>query len=300
MAASEKDAGSYQQRGSDVVRDTAKWVAVALASVGAVIIAGLQLADLRNLALPALDPQYRMYVAAAGVVLGLGGVGLAIYAVATVLTPQHVTLERLHSHDEYKSEREFFATNQEFLRGFGKSVDDLKGGYRKRHEAYVKAREDHEANPKDQNALAAMTQAANALKPVHETVLEVLRVASYERIRRLFRCRLKIVFFFAFVSATGGAIFAWATGKSTENDPASLFADRVTIELPPSHAASLKSDLGANCDAGNLSAVILADEDGTLDALVLPINQCSLLRLSLPAGTAKIRSKTMIERKTAK
>src|SRR5262245_58968890 len=96
---------TYPQRGSDVIRETAKWLAVALGSVGAALIAGMQLTDLRNLPIPTIFTENRLIAAGIGVVLGLGGVGLAIRAIAAALTPQHLTLERLVSEAAYAEER---------------------------------------------------------------------------------------------------------------------------------------------------------------------------------------------------
>lgn len=295
----DKEPEPYHQRGGDTVRETAKWVAVALASVGAAIIAGIQLADLRNLTLPEMNANVRLGVAGLGIVLGLGGVGLAIKAIAAVLTPQHVTLDRLSTQADYAQERAFFATNKEFLRGFGDTIEKFKIEYERLQKEYLDARNADTAKSTAATQ-AALNLAAPPFKRIYDTLLELLRVASYEHLRQLFLKKLTCVFVFACIAAIGGTLFAAATAKSPQGDPASLVADRVTIELLPSFATTVQADLGAACDAKNLDAVVLSESDGTIEALVLPVNQCKLVRLSLPANTAKVRAKTMIDRKTAK
>ncbi|MEU2258391.1 hypothetical protein ABZ540_35075 [Nocardia xishanensis] len=81
---------------TEKLRSAAKWLIAAAAGVGGVLVAGLQLGSLGELA---LEQWPQLVVATAGIVLSLSGVGMVIHRAAALLTEDWITLSELSVED---------------------------------------------------------------------------------------------------------------------------------------------------------------------------------------------------------
>src|ERR1700719_2870994 len=88
----QKPVGAFSDA-ANRIRDSAKWLLGAFAAVGALLAAGLQLADLGKLASDRSD--HRLQWAVVGVGAAVLGIGIAIGAAASVITRSFVTLKWL-------------------------------------------------------------------------------------------------------------------------------------------------------------------------------------------------------------
>ena len=109
------------------IRDTAKWLVGSFAAVGAALLAGVQLSNLGKLPACIGDKGCgRFWLALLALVLGLAGVGWAIWLAAKVMTRSRRSVDELK--DEYEDQgshvRRYFDGNKSYLQGF-KGFDDL-------------------------------------------------------------------------------------------------------------------------------------------------------------------------------
>ena len=138
----QKPAGAFSDA-ANRIRDSAKWLLGAFAAVGALLAAGLQLADLGKLASNRSD--YRLQWAVVGVAAAVLGIGIAIGASASVITRSFVTLkwltEKQSRHKAFDADKILLASHQ--------NVQELYQKYSGALEAQRVAIQAWEAGPTD-------------------------------------------------------------------------------------------------------------------------------------------------------
>jgi hypothetical protein len=208
MATEEKKEGLAAS--SELIRSAARWLVGALGAIGAVLIAGSQLSSIGSLP----GSSYRLWLAVAGLAIGLGAVLYAIWRVVELLLPERAMLAELAEDWERsgvqpgarltgRQRRKYpwidsLARNPESFGGTYKSVPELKAAYDK-------------AEPADEDLPELVT-----------IIDEITELAQYEKQKDRFnRLRWHIAAAMV-VSAVGITVFAWAANPSDDAPPVAV------------------------------------------------------------------------------
>jgi hypothetical protein len=237
------------------IRDTAKWLIASAAAVGAVLIAGSQLSSIGRLEAgwPTSAATARLWVAAAGALLGLAAVVYAIATAVRVLLPVQVLISDLAENWAQPTPGlapvvGFFRRRPKFLQGFATPAELID-----RRDALVAALGEPDADPRLPDRIQALDRRIEAVEDV----------ANHEALKAAFeRCLRRLLV--AAVLATAGIIaYAWAA-----NPPArTVTADLRNARLPGAFLRD--ADLrGAKLDGADLTGADLTGADLTGASLV--------------------------------
>lgn len=275
------------------IRETAKWLVAGLAAVGAVLVAGSQLASLGKLDLgsPLSGDTWqstqtaRLWIALLGLVVALGAVLLALRATLPLLVPQDWPLRAVV--DEFAKEkspaRTFLSAHPEYLSPYATPQELLD-----RQEEL-----ERERGQKQQlydNALDDGREAANeALKTTRHKLAAAYRHAEdlgalvgYVTLKDSFTLSKRWILGMAGAVALGTCAFAWAANPPDAAKAASLAgADLSGTDLG---AAKLqKADLtGADLRSADLGGADLSG--AVLDGVQWGRTTCPDGRLSDEVG----------------
>jgi hypothetical protein len=201
-AGSQQEAGAFSDA-ADRIRDSAKWLLTAFAGVGAVLAAGLPLADLGKLASD--RSEHRLQLAIAAVVAAELGIGVAIGGAASVINRSFVTLkwlkDRQRRHQSIDGDRILLAGYESVPQLYDKMASALQA-HRTAVENWVTA-------PDDENK-AAVQQRSDVVYYYDQIVMKVVQQASYRRLSRAYVWARAIMLVGAAVAAGGITLFAWA------------------------------------------------------------------------------------------
>lgn len=197
------------------IRDTAKWLIGAFAAVGAALVAGTQLSNLGKLPLCTGGPGCnRLWAAMAGLVIGIGGVGAAIWIAAAVMTrPNRSTAQLKIEYDDRGSfVRQYFDRNPVSLHGFS-DVADLINEERQAYEAFDKLSQqfDQASESEKESIVESLSEADDHLADVLARSDAFVSLANQISFSTLFSRRaLPGVLGAALAVALGLGLFAWA------------------------------------------------------------------------------------------
>jgi hypothetical protein len=247
--ASTPPASSSLASANQRIRDTAKWLIASAAAVGAALIAGSQLSNIGRLDAGTM----RFWVAAAGILLGLAGVVLAIGAEMRVLLPVQVLVSDLDRNwdapaPELRPVVAFFRRDRKFLQGTTSPGDLIT-----RRDELV----DQLGGPGPADDLRAR------IESLDRRIAAVEEMANHEALKATFERGLRRLLAATVVAAAGIVAFAWAANPpSPPSGPdlrnASLTGDRL-------RDADLR---GAKLDGADLTRADLTGADLTGASLV--------------------------------
>jgi hypothetical protein len=264
----EQPAVSPLSKAADRIRESAKWLIASFAAVGAILIAGLQIADIGGLT------GSRLAWAIVGIILGVAGVVFAIAAASSVVTKSFVTLKALADQSKDQEPRKSLDGDRVLLGGY-ESVSDLHDAYASAMAARVHALEVHYAKPTvvTKDTADRTRDWANVLDRIQKPVLDrasFLTLAnSYKKARYGILCG-------AGLTAFGIATFAWAANPPEPSSPSPVVAKipsnvTVVIRRPSS---TLKMMLGSTCDLTAVKAIAIADLGANYQVTSIPTSRC--------------------------
>jgi hypothetical protein len=250
----------------DRTREVARWLVVAFAAIGAVLAGTAPLSNLGKLEIG----DWRLWLAAAAVAVGLLAMALAIWMTARVLTP--VTTDLATLGDERRL-RTLIEQNPEVLRGHGTTFHEFKTEYDRKREAYRMALAAREANPNfatDQVEAGAKAEFLALAPIVDRIVSEGLRVT----VQRRFERARPFMFAGAVVAGLAIVVFAWAANPPSK--PTTVVVKKVDglaagavgpgVALPLRAAKSVLREAGVGT---NRVRLLLASFDGPIEARTL-------------------------------
>jgi hypothetical protein len=210
------------------MRTTAKWIIGAAAAVGAALLGGAPLA-----AVGKIQGVGSAAEALAGLVIGLTGVGWAIWHTAEALIPPVTTLAMLETAPLAELQKQIAADPAGFYGPFGTSVAEVQAACQRFDTAAARAAVMLAAEP-DAARQRILTQgiadaAANAMQ-ARARMGWLLALAHAWRVRDLLRRTRLHAFAGAAVAAIGGVIFMAAT---TANPATSRCASPAPIVTAP-------------------------------------------------------------------
>jgi hypothetical protein len=246
---------SSLSRAAERIRESAKWLLVSFAGVGATLIAGLQLANVG--ALTNNGPEDRLTWAIVALAVGLLGVVFAIAAASSVVTKSFVTLKGIAEAAAEDAARKGIDGDEALLGGY-ESVGELQSAYeeamkerRDKLKAYFEAPDDAK-----RSAAEAADKWAIALGSIQRNVLEQ---SSFNRVRAAYGTARWGILIGAAMTAAGIAIFAWATNPP-KAELVPLVMDtptEVVVRVDPEDRKIFKPKLGPKCDLSSVDAVAL-------------------------------------------
>lgn len=260
----------------DRIRETAKWLVVSLAAVGAVIITGTQFSSLGSVQL--WTP--RFWAVLIGAIFAAAGAWQILQAAVSIATTPPVTLQTLQ-----KLPKAGMAQQTALQEGIEGGIEDLVEDYKDAVDARDSAIHAHLDNPGNQGARTD-AEVANA-RAIHLTyiVRNVLRIGSYESVAEKWKEASRSIAWGSGISLLGLLIFIWAVNpspaaKASEAGPAVVGeAAPRTLELSPDGQRALATELGDECDVEQpLEVAHLASTAAGPDVLVVQ-EGCKQVRL---------------------
>jgi hypothetical protein len=286
-----KDAGTAASgsltQAADRIRESAKWLLVSFAAVGATLVAGLQLADIGDLT--NAGAENRLTWAIVGLALGLGGVVLAIAAASSVVTKSFVTLKWLASETADSVAKQGIDDDKALLGGYT-TVAELNDAYAAAMEERRDALKETYADPSNRAKLERADAAdkwAIALGKIQEPVLEQ---ASFNRVRGAYGAARWGILVGAALTAAGIAAFAWAANPpSTQTVPVvSQMPTDVVVAIDADVRGIFEQQLGAKCDLSHVRAVALAATGTAYQLASVPTEHCNAVVFKLSGSQGRV------------
>ena len=265
---------------SNTIRETAKWLIAAFAAIGVVLVAGSQLSSLGSI--KSLSPL--LAIAISGVLLGLIGVGLAIWSAVGIMTPEHITLSHLIIDKNLENIRTFIEKDEDFLKKRVTKIADLKTQYLQALEDYHRKWDEHIGDLNDTPEGRAKRQsyilAKEKLFYISDIVQQVLAVAAYEYLRRNFRRARKFIFTGGVIATVGIGLFAWAANSPPQKERFQLPV-LMKVRLSDEGKKFLEGELGKDCfpsDESEIRVVAISEKDEIWEVVSIPVANCGKSR----------------------
>jgi hypothetical protein len=214
------------------MRTTAKWIIGAAAAVGAALLGGAPLAAIGNIHGVGAAAE-----AFGGLVIGLVGVGWAIWHTAEALIPPVTTLAALETPQLAGLRAQIDADPAAFYGPFGTSVANVQTAYRRFTIAAgrVAVMLSAEHDPTRQRILAQGLEDASANATQARNRLRwLLALAHAWQVRDLLRHARLHAFIGAAIAALGAVLFITATGTDTSTVTKPRPASSASIVIAPS------------------------------------------------------------------
>lgn len=257
---------------NDRIRDTAKWLVGAFAAVGAALLAGTQISNLGKLPMCVSPPECaRIWVAIAGIVVGLGGVAMAIAVAVGIMTQSGRSVAELVKEVKktHSPLRKYFVGYPVVLQGF-KDLDDLVRCEKAAYAEFDRLTEELKKSPGARRGKVeqALQAADDDLADVLARSEAVVSLANQVVFSSYFKRRgLRLIFVGAAAAAVGLGMFAWAANPGAETQPTASMsgADLAGANLSNANLAGVQltnvNFSGANLTNASLqgSSVIGAD-----------------------------------------
>jgi hypothetical protein len=278
-------------KAADRIRASAQYLLAAFAAVGAILAAGLQIADIGALTVD--DDPVRFWAAFGGIAVAVGGIAVAIKAAAGVSTASYVDLNWLVAHPD--SEARTAIDADEGLRQ-ARTVDALRtqvdAAARTASDAYqalVAAGDPGTDTTKQQKATDlrnAYTQAQGTLTHLKKIRTDVLNVASFHRTKEAYEKAQGKVVLGALVAAIGVSAFAWGANPPdrTAIDPGEVVPktpSQVTVALTEAGAATYRAVLGDDCETGAIKAIAFSVTGTTYEVVTERTDECQSVPLKV-------------------
>ncbi len=261
MTAPEAPPADPLAAGNQRIRDAAKWLVAGAAAVGAALIAGSQLSSIGRLEAgwPTTVATARLWVAAAGVLIGLAGVAYVFRLAVGVLLPVLVLISDLADNWDRPAPAlrpvvQFFHRHPKFLQGAATPAELI--GYRAELIERLAKQEDVSAR------IAGIDQRIQAVEDM----------ANHQALKARFERALRRLLAAAALIAIGIVGFAWAANPPARPVTADLRGARLA------GAVLRDADLrGARLDGADLSRADLTGADltgATLTGVIWSATTC--------------------------
>jgi len=217
------------------IRDTGKWLAVAFATVGGVIISGLQFSDLASIESGALQA-----IAVVAAVVAIAGVGVALWATTEIITPSYKWLGTLAQDPE---------TNRKLLESGilgSQTLPAFIGDYRRLSEEVSKLY----STPGGTDTDEYKTKAARH-RGMNEQLLTLTELGNYEFHLALFVRRRFQMFIGAGFTLAGIVVFVLVSKGNEKSEPPPKCSPPACCAQAPVDLHELVEAVAAQRDALN-------------------------------------------------
>jgi hypothetical protein len=237
-------------QGIDKIRDTARWLILAFAAIGAALAGSAPLSNLGKLAIS----DWRLWLAAGAAGAGLIAIAAAIWVTANVLAPVTQQLPNLVADPALAT---LFANNFELLRGHGHNLAEFQTEYNATRNAYLAAAAAHRDHPADAAVAATEQQARAALQALAPIVDRIISEGLRLTVEQRFRDARPAMFGCAIAAGIAIVAFAWAANPAT---PTPTQAAAEPAHTPPELSAATE---GPGVAISTTDATRLLRQNGT-------------------------------------
>jgi hypothetical protein len=259
------------EAGRENLRQTLKWMIAGFGAVGAALALGTQFSKLGE-----TTGGEKALAVLAGMV-AFGGVVVALWLSAKVLTGSHMTLGRLAAESRAAKED---GTKSFLVRFFEDDNRHILGPYASLYEIY------------DKYVAAQRASDEPTVLTLSGYVKQIGNVASYEELRHNFEKGLTWIIAALGATALGILIFAASVGGGTTEDEGATAAPlkpvTVDVSLTGPGKEMLADELGPDCVKGNVAAMAIGQSGTNLEVVSLPTSECNVVRFEVTQeiGTA--------------
>jgi len=272
---------------ADRIRDTAKWITLSLAGIGAVALAGSQFSSVG-----ALDDDSDRFTLA---VLGAAAAGLAavvaLAVTAYVAVAPAATLDRLAKSKPWGSGPARKDTS--LLGGLG-TVAQLKTDYLAALQDQQTALTNHYSSPADPNLRTSAEAASARANALNAVAAGLTAAASYSVVAFRYKVAVICLIILALVGGSGLGLFVWAANPPDDAVASNANANVLTtpkaaqLHLTQEGVTALAGNLGSGCATDHAIGVLeLADTPAGPDVLVQQVS-CASIRLVLTSNWGTI------------
>lgn len=265
--ADDKTAGGLPAA-ADRIRETAKWLTVALGGLGTVLVAGSQLSSIGS-----LDPgSERLYVAIAAAVGAALGAALILMATARTATTPAISLKQLAA--ETPPGTMDVVTDRTLLMGEA----DVAGFYEKFQgllQERTTALNAHYTNPQQSDLKVVADAAQNQALLYAHAGLELVGIASYASLAHRWKWSVRLIIVGSIIAAASIGCFAWAANPPEDAKESSAAANVLaapsekSMTLTKLGVSTLSKDRGNACPVDNaINVLILGSTPAGPDVLI--------------------------------
>lgn len=270
------DSISAIRKANEELRATAKWILTSFAAVGAILVAGLQLASLGKLTGDV--PDARIAAALAGIAAAALGVGIAIWFTSNVLAPFLNSFRRAEEEPEAAAR---VLADRELV---GVTYAELK--------TRIKQADAALANVADKGLDDPAYQAAWRLRDEWEKSkgLALTAIGSELLWRRYERARMAVIWAIALITI-GVVAFAWGANPpedEKEKPPVALGQAPLLLDLTLTAAGVDALKKARGCATSDLQVLSIAGTPAEREVVTVPAGRCKAVRFVLTPelGTA--------------
>lgn len=201
----------------DQVRATAKWLLLAFAAIGGVIVGSAPLSNVGKLEIH----DWRLWAAAAAAAVVFIALAFAIWSTADVLTPVTGQLPQLVGNAQL---RKLYAANPELLQGHGRTLEEFYDEYTRTRDACLDAYATHTKHPGDEGAARAATEAEAKLDEFTPVVARIGNQGLLTIVESKWTNARRFMFGAAFIAGVSIFVFAWAANPPAKKPGQSVAA----------------------------------------------------------------------------
>jgi hypothetical protein len=269
--------------GADRIRESAKWLIVAFAGVGAVLAAGLGLSGLGGL------DNLHLTWSILGLAIAVGGVVLAVMAAGEVVTASFVTMKWLSQQAGSDPAMVGVEGDTGLLGGYA-SVEELKLAYdmaiKDRRDALKATYEDPDDPAKRLKAEAGQAW----VKTLDLSQDHVIERASFNKLRAAYKTAGHKIAAGAVLAAIGIAIFAWGANPPDAVSAAVVMSvpTDVVVAIDKEDRPVLQSSLGASCDLSDLHGVAVGVVGETVQVATVATKDCKVALIEVTHDMGRV------------
>jgi hypothetical protein len=300
MAQQEIPGLSAAATASNTIRETAKWLITALAAVGAALIAGSQFSNIGK-----VDSLFS-FIAIVGVVVGLVGVGIALWYTIKVLTPGYLGLSTLVKDEDKKFEKFLNSIKEspEVLKEEYINVQALQNKYSESLKIRLSLYDEYQKSvgKATRNEIGLrFKEADDRVVYLSSIVSQVTALANFQLLQEKFIGASKAVFLGGSIAAGGAIIFALGANQPQKAERF-LLPSVVEVNLTDDGKTFLIGKIGKDwkdCiqpDQSIIKAVAIHEKDDRWEVVTIPTEACGKpirfkvtesLGTVLPVGSVK-------------
>ena len=273
---------------ADRIRETAKWLTLGFAAIGAIMVAGSQLSSMGSLE---VGSGRFWYAILGGAAASIGALA-ALLATAWTATTPAVTLSALVAKTPKGADS--VVKDKGLLQGYA-DVGALSGAYETAVTDRKTALEAHYGNINDANLKNRAEVEENRAMMLHGIADGLVSVVAYSHLAHRWSVAVKWIVGGALVAAGGLGLFAWAANPPADAKASAASANVLTtpssktVMLTADGVEALKGKLGDGCDtAKSLNVLVLGDTPSGPDVLI-DNDGCAVLRVVMTTAWGTVQ-----------
>jgi hypothetical protein len=272
------------------IRESAKWLIVSFAAVGAILAAGLQIANIGELR------GLRLTWAIGGLAAVILGVVIAIRAAGGVVTQSFVSLGWLSQQASDHPAMDGVEGDRGLLGGF-ESVDALKTAYDDAVAERKAALTNYYKDPTNEEKRLKADAAQKWVRALDQSQIHVIERASFSKLSDAYKKAGIAIAFGAVLVAVGITAFGWGANPPEEEMAPIVIpaATEVVVNVDEEDRAELQEILGANCDLSAVQGVAVEAIGETYRVASVATPECESALFTVSRNVGQVLPASLLE-----